>query len=273
MRYIHLATIGQRPQAITVALDNLRLRYAYEQIGLLHTDSVRSGIAESLRELRAELARAYPELPVRLHEVRALDGSPLLDIEDESAAEAYFYGVLDALLHYKQSGYNVHLMIAGGRKAMSVYAVYAASLLLDEHDAVWTVLTPQDIIQRGAWHVSPVERERIQVTLMPFLPSRFAPTTLEALTRDDIIEYLKRRLNRKEMLLSRLTDTQRRVANVLALHDDYSNAQIADLLSLSERTVQRHLQDIYERMRDIFDFGDRIGDPRLALIKIMKGWE
>lgn len=273
MPHIYLATIGQRPQAITVALDNLRLRYDYERIGLLHTDPIRSGIAEPLRELRAELARAYPELPVQLHEVRALDGSPLLDIEDESAAEAYFYGVLDALLHYKQSGYNVHLMVAGGRKAMSVYAVYAASLLLDEHDAVWTVLTPQDIMQRGVWHVSPVERERIQVTLMPFLPSRFAPTTLESLTRDDIIEYLKRRLNRKEMLLSRLTDAQRRVANVLALHDDYSDAQIADLLSLSERTVQRHLQDIYERMRDIFDFGDRIRDPRLALIKIMKGWE
>jgi DNA-directed RNA polymerase specialized sigma24 family protein len=57
------------------------------------------------------------------------------------------------------------------------------------------------------------------------------------------------------------------------LHDDYSDAQIAQLLSLAERTVQRHLQDIYDRMRDVFDFGDRIRDPRLALIKIMKGWE
>jgi CRISPR-associated protein Csx14 len=273
MSCVYLATIGQRPQAITVALDNLRTRYVYERIGLLHTDPVHSGISEPLRELRLEIARAYPELPVELHEIRALDGSALLDIEDESAAEAYFYGVLDALLLYKQKGYSVHLMVAGGRKAMSVYAVYAASLLLDEHDAVWTVLTPPDIMQRNLWHVPPAERARIQVTPMPFLPSRFAPTTLESLTRQDIIEHLARRLNRKEMLLSRLTDAQRRVANVLALHDDYSDAQIAQLLSLAERTVQRHLQDIYDRMRDVFDFGDRIRDPRLALIKIMKGWE
>ncbi|MFQ3534772.1 MAG: CRISPR-associated ring nuclease [Aggregatilineales bacterium] len=273
MRHIYLATIGQRPQAVTVAFDDLHLRYNYERIGLLHTDPVHSGIAEALRALRAELGRAYSQLPVDLHEVRNLDGSSLLDIEDESAAEAYFYGVLDALLHYKQSGYSVHLMVAGGRKAMSVYAVYAASLLLDEHDAVWTVLTPQDIMERRVWHVPPHERNRIQVTLMPFLPSRFAPTTLETLTRQDIIEHIKKRLNRRELLLSRLTDAQRRVANVLALHDEYSDAQIAQLLSLSERTVQRHLQDIYNRMRDVFDFGDRIRDQRLALIKIMKGWE
>jgi CRISPR-associated protein Csx14 len=273
MHHIYLATVGQRPQAVTVAFDNLRIKYPYQRIGLLHTDPVQSGIAEPLHALQTEIGRAYAELPLDLREIRALDDSPLLDIEDESAAEAYFYGVLDALLYYKQEGYSVHLMVAGGRKAMSVYAVYAASLLLDEHDAVWTVLTPKDIMERNLWHVPPSDRARVHVTPMPFLPSRFAPTTLESLTRQDIIEHLEKRLNRKELLLSRLTDAQKRVANVLTLHDDYSDTQIADLLALSERTVQRHLQDIYGRMRDVFDFGDRIRDSRLALIKIMKGWE
>jgi hypothetical protein len=37
--------------------------------------------------------------------------------------------------------------------------------------------------------------------------------------------------------------------------------------------VQRHLQDIYGEMRSVFDLGERIRDTRLALIKIMKGWE
>jgi CRISPR-associated protein Csx14 len=273
MPYLYLATIGQRPQAVTVAFDALKDRYSYERIGLLHTDPERSGIADALRDLSAELARAYPDLPVDMREIRDLSGNSLLDIEDDSSAEAYFYGVLDALLAYKQQGWSIHLMVAGGRKAMSVYAVYAASLLLDEYDAVWTVLTPKDIMDSGVFHVQSADRGRIQVTTLPFLPSRFAPTTLETLTRDDIIAHLQRRLNRKEMLLSRLTPAQHRVANTLAMHEDYTDEQIAKLLVLSVKTVQRHLQDIYGEMRSVFDFGDRIRDTRLALIKIMKGWE
>jgi len=273
MSHIYLATVGQRPQAVTVAFDNLREKYPYARIGLLHTDPVSSGIAEPLRALSAEIRRAYPNLPLDLHEIRALNDEPLLDIEDDASAEAYFYGVLDALLYYKQAGYGIHLMVAGGRKAMSVYAVYAASLLLDEYDKVFTVLTPKDIMDSQVYHVSGTDRARIQVTQMPFLPSRFAPTTLETLTRQDIIDYLQQRLNRKELLLSRLTRAQRQVVNVLVEHDDYSDNQIAAMLAIAPRTVENHLREVYDRMRATFDFGDRIQNPRLALIKIMKGWE
>lgn len=273
MPHIYLATIGQRPQAITVAFDVLKERYAYERIGLLHTDPERSGIATALRDLRAELTGAYPDLPVDSREIRDLIGQPLLDIESDTSAEAYFYGVLDALLAYKQQGSNIHLMVAGGRKAMSVYAVYAASLLLDEFDAVWTVITPSDVIEQGLYHVDAADRGRIQVTTLPFLPSRFAPTTLETLTREDIIEHLRRRMNRKEMLLSRLTPAQQRVANLLAAHEDYTDGRIAKLLVNETKTIQHHLERIYQVMGDVFDFSDKIRDKRLALIKIMKGWE
>lgn len=273
MAFVYLATIGQRPQAVTVAFDQLKETYSYERIGLLHTDPLRSGIANQLRELSTELNQAYPELAVDKHEVKDLNGYALLDIEDDVSAEAYFYGIVDALLYYKQQGYKVHLMVAGGRKAMSIYAVYAASLLLDEFDAVWTVLTPPKIIERKVYHVNPAERKDIRLTHLPFLPSRFAPTTLETLTRKDIIEHLDQRKHRKELLLSKLTPAQRRVVNAIALHDDFTDEQIADLLVLSVKTVQRHLQDIYSIMRTVFDYGDKIRDTRLALRKIMKGWE
>lgn len=275
MSIIYLATIGQRPQAVTVAFDALREKhnFDYAQIGLLHTDPVRSGIAAPLRDLVAEIRRAYPEIQLEQREIRALNDAPLLDIEDDASAEAYFYGVLDALLAYKKAGYAVHLMVAGGRKAMSVYAVYAASLLMDEYDAVFTVLTPKDIMDAQVYHVGGTDRARIQVTRMPFLPSRFAPTTLETLTRQDIIDYLAQRVNRKEMLFSRLTRAQRQVVNLLASHEDYTDDQIANLLSIAPKTVENHLREVYDRMRATFDFGDRIQNPRLALIKIMKGWE
>lgn len=273
MPYLYLATLGQRPQAITVAFDVLKERYGYARIGILHTDPLHSGIVTALSDLKNELAHAYPHLPVDLYEIIDLHGQSLLDIEDDASAEAYFYGVLKVLLSYKQHGWNIHVMVAGGRKAMSVYSVYAASLLLDEHDSVWTILTPPDIMSSGVYHVQPSERERIKVMSLPFLPSRFAPTTLETLTHQDIIDYLQRRLSRKELLLSRLTPAQQRVATALALHDDYSDEQLAKALVLSIKTIQRHLQDIYGEIRASFDFSDKIRDMRLALIKVMKGWE
>jgi hypothetical protein len=39
------------------------------------------------------------------------------------------------------------------------------------------------------------------------------------------------------------------------------------------KTIQHHVERIYQVMADVFDFGDKIRDKRLALIKIMKGWE
>jgi len=93
---MYLATIGQRPQATTVAFDVLKERYAYERIGLRHTDPERSGIATALRDLHVELTDAYPEMPVDCREVRDLSGQLLLDIESDTLAEAYFYG-LDTL--------------------------------------------------------------------------------------------------------------------------------------------------------------------------------
>ncbi|MCS7001241.1 MAG: CRISPR-associated ring nuclease [Dehalococcoidia bacterium] len=269
----YLATVGQRPQAITMAFDALHDRYRFARIGLLHTDERRSGIASALRDLRHELARAYPSIPVELYPLTDSAGQPLLDIEDDATGDAYFSGVLDALLAIKQRGDTVHLMVAGGRKAMAIYAVYAASLVLTEFDAVWSVNAPSDILASGAYHVGPADRHRVTVTPLPYLPSRFAPTTLATLSRADLVEYQRRRLSRKELLLSRLSPAQRRVVNVLALHDDFTDEQIAATLSLSPKTVHHHLEHVYRHMRAVFDFGDRIRDPRLTLIKILKGWE
>jgi hypothetical protein len=78
MPYLYLATIGQRPQAVTVAFDILRERYAYTQMGLLHTDPDHSGIATALRDLHADLTVAYPTLPINNHEIRDISGQPLL---------------------------------------------------------------------------------------------------------------------------------------------------------------------------------------------------
>ncbi len=117
-----LVTLGQCPEAVTVALDVLLPRYHYDEIGVVHTDPTYSGIAAAYRELLPRLHADYPACDITAHELRSSDGKPLLDITDQASAEAYFYGLAEVIRAYRQRYIPVHLLVSGGRKAMSIYA-------------------------------------------------------------------------------------------------------------------------------------------------------
>src|SRR5579875_1366103 len=108
---ILLATLGQRPEAITVALDMLRATYPYDLLGIIHTDPLHSGIATALRQLETVLAQDYPELAVRRHCVTYPNNLPLLDILDGRSAEAYYHSVVEILRHYRGLGAMLHLLV------------------------------------------------------------------------------------------------------------------------------------------------------------------
>lgn len=119
MRQIFVATLGQRPEAITVALDEmLRRRMRYDAVAVLHTAET-SAIAVSLAQLREVFANDYQGLPVFYHEITLRSGKPMLDVNTQDTATDYFYGVFGVLKHYWQQGDRQHLLISGGRKAMS----------------------------------------------------------------------------------------------------------------------------------------------------------
>ena len=52
---VFLALLGQRPQAITIALDVLLPRYNYQRIGILHTDPQASMIDMAYQQLHEVL--------------------------------------------------------------------------------------------------------------------------------------------------------------------------------------------------------------------------
>ncbi|MCI0708625.1 MAG: hypothetical protein L0154_00535, partial [Chloroflexi bacterium] len=81
MSVIYIATLGQRPEAITVAFDRLHKQYHYEAMGILHTEPNVSGIAQAYTDLRAVCRRDYPNIPVNFHEMVFENGTPLIDIE------------------------------------------------------------------------------------------------------------------------------------------------------------------------------------------------
>src|SRR3972149_1229457 len=102
MSVVYIATLGQRPEAITVAFDRLHEQYHYEALGILHTEPNISGVAQAFTDLRAVCKRNYPNIPVNFHEFVYENGTPLIDIENQQSAEAYYHGVLHVLYDYKR---------------------------------------------------------------------------------------------------------------------------------------------------------------------------
>lgn len=266
MTYTYIATLGMRPEAITVAFDLLSDSYEYDRIVILHTDPVRSSIAESYATLKDVLRRDYPTIPAQFHEIRYPNGTPLQDITDQPSAEAYYRAVL-AVLHDLRADQRLqHLMVAGGRKAMSTYATLAASVLFEPpHDRVWTVLSPEQMLaQPGQFHIPPGMRDQVQLVELPLRPARVAPgTSLERL--------LTPPPSRRDAFLAKLTKAERDVVDLLRRNPYAGNAQLGVIANKSERTIENQLRVVYDKLMSFLEFGESIHDKRQVLLDIVRG--
>ncbi|GIL09192.1 MAG: hypothetical protein BroJett033_7030 [Chloroflexota bacterium] len=266
MSTVYVATLGQRPEAITVAFDLLRERFHYGALAVLHTEPTASGIADAYAALRSACACDYPDLSVRFHEITRADGAPLFDISDQLAAEAYHRGVLEVLHDYRRDGWRVHLMLAGGRKAMSIYAMLAASLLFEPpRDRVWTVLSPEAMLaQPGQFHTPPGLRDQVQLVELPLRPARIAPGI-------GIEQLLAQSPSPAAAFLDKLSPAEREVADLLWRNPYASNKELAARGHKSVKTIETHLTSIYQKFDIYFDFGETVSDKRIALLDILRG--
>jgi len=266
MPNIFLATLGQRPEAITIAYDQLAERIPFEQMGIIHTDAERSGIANAFNDLRGVVLRDYAHITVRWHEARRQNGDPILDIDTQSAAHDYYLALFAILREYRSSGYTLHLLIAGGRKAMSVYAALAASLVFGGQDRLWTLLSPADVVeQRGLFHLKPGMRDRVQLVEMPILPARLLPGDFPT----DPQAFIAQRRDPRIDFLSRLTKQEARVTELLTQHPYATTDELATFLNKSPRTVENQLRAVYDKMTGFFDVGTKKAGKRQFLIDLL----
>lgn len=265
MSYVYLATLGQRPEALTIAYDRLSERYNYEVFAVLHTDPQVSGIAAAYDELSEVLERDYPRLTIRHHEITQINGAPLLDIEGTTDAETYHAGVLDILQMYREQHYHLHLMIAGGRKAMSIYAMLAASLVFEPpDDRVWTVLSPVSLIMKpGQYHVPAGMRDQVHVVDLPLITTRAAPGVSPR-------DVLRSRRDQRAAFIAKLSKEERKLAELFCEQPYATNKELAIMLHKSERTIENQFGSIYKAMTGFLDLGERVSNKRQALLDILR---
>jgi CRISPR-associated protein Csx14 len=270
MADVFIATLGQRPAAITVALDKLGAQYTFAEAVILHTDAYRSGIADALASLRKVMRSDYPDLYVTWHPVTDDGDVPLLDISDERSSTAYYRGVLKALLEHQRRGQTLHLLVAGGRKAMSIYATLAATLVFGPRDRLWTVLSPELMLRDpGQFHIPPGLRDQVQVIDLPLLPSRLSPS--ERAQLDDPMQFVANRRNPREALLASLSPQERRLALLLEQHPYATNEELADMLDKHVRTIENQFRGIYHKLGAFSDQADSTTRKRQILLDVLAG--
>ncbi len=267
---VFLATLGKRPEVVTIALDLLLDRYSFEFAVIMHTEPHRSGIADALTALRSVTDSDYPALTMRWQEIRGATGSPLLDIESRETAEDYFRAIYNILRTWSQDGYRLHLLIAGGRKAMSTYAMLAAGLVFRPRDRVWTVLSPDEMLAQGSiFHVPPGWRERVQLVDLPLLPACLSPDERAQLA--DPVALVAERRDIRRLLLKDLFSEERRLADLIAQKPTGTYEEYAAILGKSARTIENQVTAICNKLGQYMPEALSGAHKRMVLTDVLTG--
>lgn len=263
METILLTTLGGKPQVVTFALDWLLAQgEPISQVTVIH-------LALQDPRTHSSLARLALEFPRRQHysngdhklryEPIEITRSkiPLLEINNEAAAEAVWQFVYQHVAELKARGARLHVCLAGGRRMMGLMAMSAAMLHFDHQDRLWHLFTPDELRQRAGegdvMHVGAEAGVRlIQVPIAPwgaYFPGLRALTGLSAA---NVIAEQSHIMDREEQarcerVIKQLTDRQGEVLRAFA--ESRTPRQVAEDLNISLRTVDAHKSVILDYCR------------------------
>lgn len=274
-----VATLGSEAQVVTAAVDLLeRQGTPLTQVIVVHS------LAEPGAPMAAaveRLQRAFDlppylnRLPLRLAPLIDSAGRPLQDVDTPLAARAAFRLIYRLVRQAKLEGERVHLSIAGGRKSLALFGMSTAQLLFDEEDHLWHLISSGDFLASKRLHPQP--EDEVQLLELPVLPwSQAAPALLALSTLEDPFEaaeharqrHLDQRLeHERAFVLGALTPAEQRVVSLL-VSDGLGDAEIANRLALSPRTVEQHLRSAYRKAANHWELPDVNRAQLVALLSL-----
>jgi len=177
------------------------------------------------------------------------------DFYSEEETNALFNTVFNTIRDYKNIGYRIELVIAGGRKPMSIYPVISAQILFDENDRAWHLLSEEKLVKSR--NLLPEDDMFYQLVPIPLMLWSNVPPTLlvDGMTPQQFIENQQQRSREQGELKYRkfmglLTRVERDVLK--ALLQGLSNEDISKKLKKSRRTVEHQIQRVYSKFKTSF---------------------
>lgn len=247
-----IATLGSKAQIITLTLDLLQQQGSLPgELVVVHTWRDRFETAQALARLQVDLPLSYPHLVYRSLEL-CDEAGPLRDVTAPQEVDCAFRALYAEVRAAKLAGRAVHMQIAGGRRTLTVFGMATAQLLFDEVDHLWHLSSHPALEASGRLHAEPGEWARL-IPIPVVLWGRLSPVFEQLSTVADPFEATERlrqyRLRERwdaarTFVLGSLSGAEQRVAELLA-REGLTDGEIAARLSLSPRTVERHLGEIY----------------------------
>ncbi len=273
---ILIATLGESAPAISVAFERWNEYRHDAELAIIHTDPVQSRISTALARLHKFFPTEYVSLRVHWHEVHRYVNDtehPMLDLDDDSAAWDYFRGVFRVLCQYRDSGYRLHLLIAGGRKEMAFYASTAAAALFRETgDQLWTVHSPKDMIDAGMLRIPPGRKAEVRLIKLPILPARLNDDELQRLSSDPQ-SYFSGRTENRLRFLDQLTPAERQLAEMIQENPYLETQAVAQRLGKQPKTIENQLHGLYAKMIAFVPIDEHSdgSQKRLLLADLLRG--
>ncbi len=163
---IMMATLGSKAQLLTLALDCLRQQGELPgEVVIFHTYRQRPETAQALDRLARDAANLPP---CRSVELRGADG-PLQDVTQPDEVDCAFRQMYAEVRAAKLNDLSIHLLIAGGRRTVTVFGMAIAQMLFDDSDHLWHLASHPDLEASGALHAGPGEWARlIPIPVIPW---------------------------------------------------------------------------------------------------------
>ena len=259
-----VATLGTEPQVVTAALTLLDRRgVMIERVDVVHTTAPGTLIAAAVDDLTEAFDGHGPTTGVslNLHPITLPDGSLAADVDTVSTGEAAFRTIYNCVRAAKKVERQVHLLVAGGRKTLSIYGMVAAQMLFDDEDHLWHLHSAGAFLTER--RLFPQPGDEVQLLPVPvILWTHISPvmtglgvvddpfTALESIRRLQLDEKLE---TERSFVLGALTPAERRVVELL-VREGLTDEDLAARVCLSPRTVEHHLRAAYSKAAAHWEF-------------------
>jgi CRISPR-associated protein Csx14 len=252
-----VVTLGSKPQLVTLAVDCLQQKGEVpDEVIVVHASRERAETQKALLLLEGVFPEDYPNINLQYLQLEK-DGKPLRDVTSPEQVEVAFQMLYSTVRMMKIQDKAVHLLIAGGRRTLTVFGMAVAQILFDDQDNLWHIASHPALEESGNLHVSGDEWARL-IPIPVIAWGRLSPVFDVLRSVDDPFMAAKQlgdfRLREqwdvaRIFMLAKLSHSESSVVSLL-VQEGLNQTDIAERLSISLRTVEQHLRSVYRKAEE-----------------------